>query len=161
MTRVFPTCLALVLSSLVLVALTAPSRASTVIACQDANSADWPVSPQHPCPTGSPFSGNGSILATTTSALLNTLTVNSSAAAFPVALTSVTVINLGTTDAAICANASSPGAACTCPENGIAVTNGVTLPAGKGGYTLELGGLSPLNPSVVACSASDVLQVQW
>jgi hypothetical protein len=145
---------------LALMALSAPSRASTVIACQDANASDWPVSPQHPCPTGSPFSGNGSISATTTSALLNTLTVNSSSAALPLALTAAAVINVGTTDAAICANATGAGATCTCPENGVAATNGITLAAG-GGYNFNFGGLSSANPTVVACSGTATLQVQW
>ena len=33
------------------------SRAATVIGCQDATQSDWPVSPQHPCPVASVFSG--------------------------------------------------------------------------------------------------------
>lgn len=38
------------LACLVLLALASPpSRAATVIACQDINGSDYPVSPQHPC----------------------------------------------------------------------------------------------------------------
>jgi hypothetical protein len=44
-----------VLLCLALMALASPSRAATVMACQDANGSDWPVSPQHPCP----FQGTG------------------------------------------------------------------------------------------------------
>lgn len=47
MTRVLLTCLALAA-----LASPSPSRAATVLACQDANGSDWPVSPQHPCPVG-------------------------------------------------------------------------------------------------------------
>lgn len=154
MTRVFLACVALL-------ALTAPSRAATVMSCQDANGSDWPVSAQHPCPTGFPFSGNGSVSATTSSALLNTLTVNSSSAALPAALISITLINTGNTDAAFCPNIATAGSACTCPANGAAVTNGITLPAGKGGYIFNLGGIPAANPSVVACSGTAILQVQW
>ena len=35
-----------------MVALGGQARASTLIACQDANGTTWNVSPQHPCPTG-------------------------------------------------------------------------------------------------------------
>ncbi len=48
MIRVLLICLALL-------ALASPSRAATLMACQDANGSDWPVSPQHPCPTNGGF----------------------------------------------------------------------------------------------------------
>lgn len=107
------------------------------------------------------WSGNGSLATSTTSALLNTLTVNSSAGALPSKLTLIEVINVGSTDAAICENTSSAGATCTCPENGVAATNGVTLPAGGGGYVLNLAGVSSANPTVVACSGTPILQFRW
>jgi hypothetical protein len=150
-----------ILLALALLALASPTHAATVMSCQDANGSDWPVSPQHPCPTGPTMAGNGSISATTTSTLLNTLTVNSSGGALPAGFTTLTLINTGQTDAAICANANSAGATCTCPENGVAATNGITLSAGSGGYILNLAGVSAANPTIVACSGTATVQVQW
>lgn len=49
-----------VLFALALLALAAPSNAATVMACQDINGSDWPVSPQHPCPTTDVGPGGGS-----------------------------------------------------------------------------------------------------
>lgn len=65
MIRVLPTCLAMLakgsntkrlwlgvgMASLVLLVLATPSHAATVIACQDINGSDYPVSPQYPCAT--------------------------------------------------------------------------------------------------------------
>lgn len=63
-----------VLLTLALLALAVPSRAATVIACQDANLSDWPASPQHPCPTAdgllTPVVGSQEALAVTASTAL-------------------------------------------------------------------------------------------
>lgn len=108
------------------------------------------------------YVGNGTLTLSTTSALLNTLTASSSAGALPATLSYLEVINLGSVDAAICVNPSSAGATCTCPANGVATTNGLTLAAGKGGYILPLAPVSSANPSVVACAAgAPVIQVRW
>lgn len=72
MIRVFLTCLALL-------ALASPSRAATVMACQDSDGSDWSVSPQHPCPTvqagstGTDFSANAATIPMSGFSLLATI----------------------------------------------------------------------------------------
>lgn len=128
-------------------------------------SVNVPVDELNPLPVttaaGPSTNGNGSLSATTASARINTMTVNSSSGALPAGLSGMTVINTGNTDAAFCSNPGSAGATCTCPTNGVAATNGITLPAGKGGYIFNLGGVSSANPTVVACSGTAIIQFQW
>jgi hypothetical protein len=102
----------------------------------------------------SPSKGSGAVVATTTSALINTMLVNSSGPALPATLGNLVVINTGQTDAAVCP----AGGTCTCPENGAATTNGVTIPAGNGGFQFNLGGVAATVPTIVACSGTDVVQ---
>jgi hypothetical protein len=105
--------------------------------------------------------GNGTVTATTTSALINTMTVNAAGNALPSKLNTLVIVNLGSVDAAICPNPVTAGATCTCPENGVANTNGLTLPTGFGGYVLNLGSVGSANPTVVACSSTVKLQFSW
>jgi hypothetical protein len=104
-----------------------------------------------------PYRGNGSLATSTTSAAINTMTVNSNGAALPSTFSVLEVINLGATDAAICIN----GGTCTCPGNTVAATNGVTLPAGKGGYQFSLSGVLSSTPTIVACSGTPTVQFAW
>lgn len=125
----------------------------------------WNGAPTYSGATDSPLptitNGNGSLSATTSSARMNTLTINGSSQTLPAFLSALTVINLGNTDAAFCANNTTPGAACTCPANGVAASNGITLPAGKGGYEFNLANVAATSPTVVACSGTTTLQFQW
>lgn len=108
------------------------------------------------------YHGNGSLALTTSSALLSTLTVNAGSSPFPPRLDYVTLINVGATDAAFCPNVGTAGATCTCPANGVAATNGITLASGKGGYKFALGGgVASSAPTIVACSGTPTVQVQW
>jgi hypothetical protein len=110
---------------------------------------------------GANFHGSGSLSVTTSSVLANTMTVSASGAALPANFTTLTVVNNGTTDAAICPNPASAGAACTCPGNGVAATNGLTLKAGGGGWVSTYAILPAANPTVVACSGTPTLTFQW
>ena len=105
--------------------------------------------------------GNGSLTLSTASVLINTMTVNSASSALPTNLNTMTAVNLGTTDAAICPNYNTPGSTCTCPENGVAATNGITLPANFGGYVLTLYNVGSSSPSIVACSGTPTVQFTW
>jgi len=110
--------------------------------------------------TPAPYEGNGTLATSTSSALINTMTVSAGSAALPSTLTAMTAINLGTTDAALCPNTTSAGATCTCPENGVATTNGITLLAGGGGYIFTLS-IASTAPTIVACSGTPPVQFQW
>lgn len=112
-------------------------------------------------PADPPYTGNGSIALTTASVLLNTLTANAASGAFPATITYLELINVGSTDAAICPNLNSAGATCTCPGNAVLNTNGITLKAGGGGYTLPFTGLVANKPSIVGCSGTPTVQVRW
>ncbi len=115
------------------------------------------VSPSAPLPTAEPpIVGNGS-QSVSASTAISGMTVNASGGALPATLTSLTVINLSATDAAICKG----GGVCSCPENGVATTNGLTIQAAQGGYQLSLGGVASTVPTVVACSGTVILQYQW
>ncbi len=106
------------------------------------------------------YRGNGT-LSVTSSALVNTMTVASSSSPLPNNFSSLTVINVGSNDAAFCTNTSTPGATCTCPENGAATTNGITLPSGAGGYIFNLVNVPASSPTVVSCTGTTILQFQW
>lgn len=110
------------------------------------------------CVSTSPITTNGygALATSTTSAAINTMTVNAGTS-LPASWTNLVAINLGLTDAALCAK----GSTCTCPENGVATTNGVTLYAGGGGYTFNLGGAAIATPTIVACSGTPTVQFQW
>src|SRR6185503_1444624 len=103
--------------------------------------------------TTSAYVGNGSLATSTASAAVNTMTVNSSGAALPATLSHLIAFNVGATDAAICV----AGGTCTCPANGVAATNGLTLKAG-GGYNLTLSGVASSTPTIVACSGTPTVQ---
>jgi hypothetical protein len=96
--------------------------------------------------------GSGALAVTASSAAINT--INSSGTALPAALSNLIVTNTGNSDAAVCPG----GGTCTCPENGPAATNGVTIPAGNGGFQFNLGGEAASIPTAVACSGTDTLQ---
>lgn len=125
----------------------------------------WNGAPTYSGSADSPLpvitNGNGSIAATTSSVQINTLTINGSSQTLPAFLGALTVINVGNVDAAFCPNNTTSGATCTCPANGVAASNGITLPAGKGGYAFNLAGLLSTAPTVVACSGTTTLQLQW
>ncbi len=115
-----------------------------------------PVGPLAPMPTAAPpIVGNGA-QSVTGSAAISGMTVNAAGGALPASLTSLTVVNLGSADAAICVR----GGTCTCPENGVATTNGLTL-AAQGGYRLNLSGVASTVPTAAACSGTVVLEYQW
>lgn len=123
----------------------------------------FPVSPSNPIPTapgGSVYSGNGTLSVTTSSVQVSTLTVAAGGTGYPTTLTHLIAINLGNTDAAICPNVATPGATCTCPENGAATTNGLTLPANGGGYGIAVS-VTGVSPTVVSCSGTVLVQFQW
>jgi len=78
------------LTLLALLELASPSRAATVIACQDATGADWVASPDHPCSTSSVATPLAAIASTALEAShvlkasagsLSTLSVTTSSAA--------------------------------------------------------------------------------
>lgn len=102
------------------------------------------------------YSGNGSLATSTSSANVNTMTVNANGAALPSTLSRLIAFNVGATDAAICVG----GGTCTCPANGVATTNGLTLKAG-GGYNLALSNVASSTPTIVACSGTPTVQFQW
>lgn len=128
-----------------------------------------PVGPAAPFPVttaGSGITGQGSLSVTTSSALINTMTVNANSGALPSALSLLTVRNFGVNDAAICPNMVNGGATCTCSGNGstagtIATTNGVRLQAGGGGYGFNFGGRSSAAPTIVSCSGTVTVEFQW
>lgn len=102
------------------------------------------------------YVGNGSVATSTTSANINTMTVNANGAALPATLSRLIAFNVGSTDAAICV----AGGTCTCPANGVATTNGLTLKSG-GGYNLALSNVASSTPTIVACSGTPTVQFQW
>lgn len=117
-----------------------------------------PVEAGNPLPTtGAGFVGNGALALTASSVLLNTMTVNSSGGALPSALGTMTVIDYGTTDIAVCPK----GGTCTCRENGLAGTNGLTVLAGGGSYGFNLTGVPSSTPTIVGCSGTPSAEFQW
>lgn len=156
-----------VLVALVFVlALPVGARASMEIDCLDQNNSPYPASPAHPCPVQTLPSANngvGALTATTSSATVASLYTGNAnnIASWPTSGGSTTYApvnfylrNLGATDAAFCAR----GGTCTCPENGVAATNGVTLQAG-GGFGFILVNVLYSEPTIVSCSGSDVVEV--
>lgn len=118
-----------------------------------------PVTAGAPLPTtANPVytNGNGSLATSTSSAAINTMTVNAGGT-LPAAWNNLIAINIGSTDVALCIK----GGTCTCPENGVANTNGITLLAGGGGYSFNLAGTAIGTPTIVACSGTPTVQFQW
>lgn len=130
--------------------------AGPAISCMDANGSTFPASPQHPCPVGAgPYVGNGGLSLTTVSVLLNTLTV-ATGATFPTRFGPLQIRNIGSTDVAICPM----GGTCTCPENGVAATNGITVQAQQFASFL-FNNIAAATPSIVACSGTPTVEVYW
>lgn len=131
--------------------------AQQTLTCQDTTGADWPASPQHPCPVGGgPYIGNGSLALSTVSVNLNTLTASAVGGVLPTRFGPLQIRNLGNTDAAICP----AGGTCTCSENGVANTNGITVQAGQF-ISLLINNVTPATPTVVACSGTPTIEVYW
>lgn len=105
------------------------------------------------------YTGNGSLSVTTTPALVNTMTVNSTGKPLPANLNNVTVSNPGGGTVAVCPSAGS--ASCTCSQNGVANTNGLTIGGGLGAWSYVLQGVASNLPKIVACSVTTVVEFQW
>lgn len=103
------------------------------------------------------FTGNGSLATSTASALINTMTVNSTGGALPSTLAYLVVANNGTTDVAFCAK----GGTCTCSGNAVAATNGLTVKAGYAAWQVNLTGVASSTPSIVACSGTPTVEFMW
>ena len=113
---------------------------------------------QAPGPPGS-YKGNGTLSVTTSSVAINTMTVNALGKPMPGYWNYLNVWNPKSgSDVAVCIN----GGTCTCPQNGIATTNGDTVLA-SGGSWLYLPNPPPTQatPTIVACSGTAVIEFQW
>jgi hypothetical protein len=103
------------------------------------------------------YTGNGTLSVTTSSALINTMTV-ATGATMPNAWTNLTVWNPNSGgNVAVCPL----GGTCTCPQNGVAATNGDTILASGGSWTYILPGTAQATPSIVACSGTPTVEFQW
>jgi hypothetical protein len=65
------------------------------------------------------------------------------------------VRNLGTTGIAVCIY----GGTCTCAANGVAATNGVTIPAAAVLGFSPRRGTPATTPTIVACSSTDAVEI--
>jgi hypothetical protein len=120
-----------------------------------------PVSPTTPLPVTGP-SGSGvptvpfqqtgaGSLSVTSSVAINTMTVTWTAnglGSVPTKWTNLIPTDHGASDIAVCVQ----GGTCTCPANGIAATNGITLSAGGGGYQFNWPSIAAATPTIVSCS---------
>ena len=105
---------------------------------------------------GLPYTGNGVMATSTASTAISGMTVSATGAALPSAFYNLYVINRGTTDVAFCPR----GGTCTCPENTVANTDGVTVAAGLS-YSFPYSDIVPATATIVACSGTPTVEFQW
>jgi hypothetical protein len=106
--------------------------------------------------------GAGALTATSTSATVSSLITSNghspiAYASLGTAIGNLALINDGSVDAAVCPW----GSTCTCPENGVANTVGITLRAGGGGYTLYLPNVAYNTITIVSCGANTIVEANW
>lgn len=94
-------------AGIALLALATPSRASTVIACQDVNGSDQPVSMLNPCPVAilppvTTYQGTIALAAATSTTLTSGNVTMASGTALPATFGKLTLINVGANPAYVC-----------------------------------------------------------
>lgn len=104
------------------------------------------------------FRGSGSMAVTTSSAPINTMTLNARAA-LPVAWSELTVYNPSAAgNVAVCPL----GGTCTCPQSSVDATNGDTVLASGGSWTYSFPvALALATPTIVACSSTATVEFAW
>jgi hypothetical protein len=99
---------------------------------------------------------SGTLSVTTSSVLINTMTLSATGQTLPANLSGLIVFNPGSSgDVAVCPK----GGTCTCPENGIATTNGDTILKSGGSWTYVFSpAIASSVPSIVACTSTATVE---